>query len=226
MAHGYMRDFDEERGDERGRWREDDRERGWRGNEPDRSDRNVIEGNDIAGTTAEAVDIKEGTSDGVLRGNTFDGSAMDEADSWVDVKGNGWLIEGNTGTAAPEDGFQTHQILDGWGTGNVFRHNTAKMSGSGVGFDGSFAIGFGAASFGGGAGGAAFTAVGSPGIDGVFARPGGAPGIEGTTNFALPATSGRTSGTGWPFCSRTRRPRESRQAAGSRQFRIRDRLLR
>src|SRR4051795_4617212 len=50
MAHGYMRDFDEGRGDERERWRDADRERGWRdegrdrgswrGNEPDSSDRN------------------------------------------------------------------------------------------------------------------------------------------------------------------------------------------
>ncbi|MFE6257403.1 nitrous oxide reductase family maturation protein NosD [Agromyces sp. NPDC057865] len=102
--------------------------------EPDASDRNLVQGNTISGTTSESVDIKEGTSGGVLRDNTFDGSAITKADSWVDVKGNGWLIEGNTGTAAPEDGFQTHEILDGWGTGNVFRHNTAKMSGSGVGF--------------------------------------------------------------------------------------------
>jgi len=90
---------------------------------PDRSDRNLIEGNDIAGTTAEAVDVKEGTSDGVLRGNTFDGAAMVEADSWVDVKGNGWRIEGNTGTSTPADGFQVHEIVDGWGRGTVFTGN-------------------------------------------------------------------------------------------------------
>ena len=60
MAHGYMRDYDEDRGDGRERWRDDDRERGWRGgedsghewrgsedrerwrgNEPDRNDRNL-----------------------------------------------------------------------------------------------------------------------------------------------------------------------------------------
>jgi hypothetical protein len=102
--------------------------------EPDASDRNLIEGNTISSTTSESVDIKEGTSDGVLRGNSFDGSAITKADSWVDVKGNGWLIEGNTGTAAPEDGFQTHEILDGWGTGNAFQNNTAEMTGSGVAF--------------------------------------------------------------------------------------------
>ena len=92
---------------------------------PDGSDRNLVEGNDIAGTTAEAVDIKEGTSDGVLRGNSFDGSAMVEADSWVDVKGNGWTIEGNVGTSSPADGFQVHEVVDGWGRDTVFSGNTA-----------------------------------------------------------------------------------------------------
>jgi nitrous oxidase accessory protein NosD len=91
---------------------------------PDRSDRNVVEGNDIAGTTAEAVDIKEGTSDGVLRGNVFDGSAMVEADSWVDVKGNGWTVEGNSGTSSSGDGFQVHEVVDGWGRGTVFSGNS------------------------------------------------------------------------------------------------------
>jgi hypothetical protein len=102
--------------------------------EPDASDRNLVDGNDIAGTTAESVDLKEGTTGGVLRGNTFDGSALSGADSWVDVKGNDWIIEDNAGTASPKDGYQVHNILDGWGTGNVFRSNTADVDGSGVGY--------------------------------------------------------------------------------------------
>ena len=48
---------------------------------PDRSDRNVIEGNAISGTTSEAIDIKEGTVDGVVFDNSFDGAAMTESDS-------------------------------------------------------------------------------------------------------------------------------------------------
>jgi hypothetical protein len=106
------------------------------GCEPDRSDRNQLIGNWITGTTAEAIDIKEGTSDGVVRGNTFDGSEMtdDGADSWVDIKGNDWLIEGNVGTNSLLDGFQTHEILDGWGTRNVFRGNAANVNGPGFGF--------------------------------------------------------------------------------------------
>jgi hypothetical protein len=102
---------------------------------PDRSDGNVIEGNDIAGTTAEAVDIKEGTSDGVLRGNVFDGSHIVKADSWVDVKGNSWTIEGNTGTSSPQDGFQVHEVVDGWGQDTVFSGNTANVNAPGYGFN-------------------------------------------------------------------------------------------
>jgi len=102
--------------------------------EPDNSDRNLVADNTIYGTTSESVDIKEGTSGGVLRGNSFDGSSIIDADSWVDVKGNDWLIEGNTGVNSPLDGFQTHEILDGWGTRNVFRDNVATVNGPGFGF--------------------------------------------------------------------------------------------
>ncbi len=105
------------------------------GCEPDRSDRNVLRDNDIAATTAESVDLKEGTSDGVLQGNTFSGSGMVESDSWVDVKGNSWRIVGNRGSDAPEDGFQVHQILDGWGRENTFTGNVAVDSGPGYGIN-------------------------------------------------------------------------------------------
>jgi hypothetical protein len=103
--------------------------------EPDRSDRNEIVGNVISATTAESVDIKEGTSEGVLRDNEFDGSGMTgDADSWVDVKGNDWTITGNRGENSPADGFQTHEVLDGWGTGNRFAGNVATVNGPGFGY--------------------------------------------------------------------------------------------
>lgn len=98
---------------------------------PDRSDRNTVEGNTVSNTTAESVDIKEGTTGGVLRGNSFSGAGMKEADSWVDVKGNGWTIADNTGVDAPEDGFQVHQILDGWGMDNTFTGNKSTVNGDG-----------------------------------------------------------------------------------------------
>ena len=102
---------------------------------PDRSDRNVLEGNDIAETTAESVDIKEGTTGGTVRGNTFSGAGMSAADAWVNVKGNEWQIVGNVGADAPEDGFQTHRILDGWGARNTFVDNRATVNGPGYGIN-------------------------------------------------------------------------------------------
>lgn len=100
---------------------------------PDTSDRNLVEGNVIFETTAESVDIKEGTTAGILRDNSFDGATMTDADSWVDVKGNSWVVEGNRGINSPNDGIQTHRILDGWGEHNVFRNNTAAVNGPGFG---------------------------------------------------------------------------------------------
>jgi hypothetical protein len=97
----------------------------------DNSDFNVVRGNVIR-ATAEAIDIKEGTKGGRIVGNVFDGSALGGAkanDSWVDVKGNGYVIEGNRGAKTLADGFQTHEIVDGWGTGNVFRRNTIDLAG-------------------------------------------------------------------------------------------------
>jgi hypothetical protein len=101
--------------------------------DPDTSDRNQLIGNTISRTTAEAIDIKEGTTGGLVEGNTFDGSALvaKTADSWVDVKGNDWRIVGNSGSTSPRDGFQTHEILEGWGTGNHFEGNTADVGGPG-----------------------------------------------------------------------------------------------
>jgi hypothetical protein len=99
----------------------------------DRSDRNVVRGNVIR-ATAEAIDIKEGTSRGRIIGNIFDGAGLGGSkhnDSWVDVKGNGYVIQGNTGHHTNGDGFQTHRIVDGWGTGNVFRGNTIDLGNSG-----------------------------------------------------------------------------------------------
>lgn len=104
--------------------------------EPDRSDGNRIVGSTISATPAEAIDIKEGTTGGQILDNTFDGSELrGDADSWVDVKGNNWLIRGNHGTSTPGSGFEVHRLLEGWGTGNVFDGNTADVRGPGFGFE-------------------------------------------------------------------------------------------
>ncbi|WP_394851173.1 hypothetical protein [Pendulispora rubella] len=101
------------------------------GGKPDKSDRNQVINNRIGpGVTAESIDIKEGTTGGRIEGNTFDGNGMtgeNYADSWIDVKGNGYLLKNNTGSDALLDGFQLHQAVDGWGNDNVFQGN--KISG-------------------------------------------------------------------------------------------------
>ncbi|ARQ71673.1 right-handed parallel beta-helix repeat-containing protein [Streptomyces marincola] len=100
----------------------------------DRSDHVLIQGNHLGpGIGGENVDIKEGTTGARIIGNTFDGSGLTGAhydDSWVDIKGNDVLVEGNTGTRTTNDGFQTHQVREGWGCGTVFRDNHADLTGA------------------------------------------------------------------------------------------------
>jgi hypothetical protein len=102
---------------------------------PDASNGNVLTGNDVSGTTAENIDIKEGTTGGQITGNQLNGTGMVESAStaWVNVKGNDWTVEGNTGTNSIKDGFQVHQVYPGWGIGNVFRGNRAQVNGPGYG---------------------------------------------------------------------------------------------
>lgn len=127
------------------------------GGQPDRSDRNQIVGNTIVDTAAESIDIKEGSTGGLVRGNVLGGDKIagkNSADSWIDVKGNGYLIEANRGTTSPRpattdcgdpkgdprsvenpfcDGIQVHVILDGWGRDNTFSDNTLAVNAPGAG---------------------------------------------------------------------------------------------
>lgn len=102
----------------------------------DRSDRNSVLRNKVWATTAESVDVKEGSTGGIIDGNSFEGSAITGAgyaDSWLDVKGNGYQIRRNTGSNAPLDGFQTHVVVTGWGQGNTFTANVLAVNGPGYG---------------------------------------------------------------------------------------------
>ncbi len=105
------------------------------GCQPDRSDGNVLTGNDIAGTTAENIDVKEGTTGGKIIGNQFNGTGMVEsaATGWINVKGNDWTVQGNTGMDSINNGYQVHQVYPGWGIGNVFIGNRAQVNGPGYG---------------------------------------------------------------------------------------------
>ncbi|MEU9316406.1 right-handed parallel beta-helix repeat-containing protein [Streptomyces sp. NPDC048295] len=107
---------------------------GTAGDLSDRSDRVQILDNTIGpGVGGENVDIKEGTTGARIIGNTFDGSGLTGAnydDSWVDVKGNAVLVEGNKGSRTTNNGYETHTQQSGWGCGTVFRDNTSDLTGA------------------------------------------------------------------------------------------------
>lgn len=109
---------------------------------PDRCDSNYVVGNHIGPmVTAECIDIKEGTTGGVIRDNHFDATGItgaNSADSWMDVKGNAYRIEHNTGFnpagSVLKDGYQVNVAYSGWGNDNEFRNNTSVVNAAGYGF--------------------------------------------------------------------------------------------
>jgi hypothetical protein len=110
--------------------------------QPDRSDRNVVRDNHLGpNVRAECVDVKEGTTGGVIAGNALDATGIagaNAADSWIDVKGNGYAVTGNigvnpTGTTILKDGFQVHVAAPGWGNGNRFAGNVLDVRSTGHG---------------------------------------------------------------------------------------------
>ncbi|NRQ38194.1 hypothetical protein HII36_41150 [Nonomuraea sp. NN258] len=105
---------------------------------PDRSDRNSVVGNVIHDTTAEPIDIKEGTTGGRVTGNSLDAAALTRAggDSCGDVKGNGWSIVANHCFGSTADGWQTHSKRRAgvWGLGTEFAGNIVILAGSATGY--------------------------------------------------------------------------------------------
>jgi hypothetical protein len=110
---------------------------------PDLCDSNKIISNKIGpGITAECIDIKEGTTGGIIKGNSFNATGITGAnggDSWMDVKGNNYLIEYNNGTNPGgtifKDGYQVHVAYAGWGNNNEFKNNNCEVNASGYGFN-------------------------------------------------------------------------------------------
>jgi hypothetical protein len=108
---------------------------------PDTSDRNQITGNHIYGTTAENIDIKEGTTGGLIANNSLDSTGMsgaNYADSWVDLAGNDYLVRNNIGvhpSGVMNDGYQTHIQASGWAMNNTFTANTSAVNASGYAFN-------------------------------------------------------------------------------------------
>jgi hypothetical protein len=76
------------------------------------------------------VDIKEGTLGGVVCGNYLDGTGeknQDSGDSTIDVKGDGYTIGGNKVVRPYVDGFQVHNMHQGFGCGNIFANNKSTV---------------------------------------------------------------------------------------------------
>lgn len=101
--------------------------------EGDRSNYNQVVANRIGpDVTAESIDIKEYTKGGIIADNYFDGrgmSGVNYADSWIDVKGNGYYFLRNHVL----DGIQTHEVVNGWGSFNVFDENNFEINATGFG---------------------------------------------------------------------------------------------
>jgi hypothetical protein len=93
----------------------------------DASDYNQILNNQFGpGITAEHIDIKEYSSHGLIEGNQFDGrgiSQVNSAESWVNIKGNHYLIKNNSGRNTPVRGFKQIVRAPGQGNFNTFENN-------------------------------------------------------------------------------------------------------
>jgi hypothetical protein len=99
----------------------------WVDGQPDTANFDQVIGNTVYNTTAENIDVKEGTTGGLIEGNHLDGTGSSAADAWIDVKGNGYTVEGNTGVHAaaqsPQAGVETFVLYAGFGNDNVFSGN-------------------------------------------------------------------------------------------------------
>ena len=101
---------------------------------PDRTDRTLLMANNISLTGAQPIEVKEGTSNGIIRDNIIDGAAMPRSDEWVKVKGNDWHIYNNQGKNSTLHGFSVNGSVAGWGLRNVFYGNTVPVNAAGYGF--------------------------------------------------------------------------------------------
>jgi hypothetical protein len=105
----------------------------------DRCDSNTVFHNTIGpNCKAECVDIKEGTTGGIIKENNFDAtgiSGANSADSWIDIKGNYYTIESNNGYnpigSVLTDGYQVHCTYTGWGNYNEFKKNFCSVNATG-----------------------------------------------------------------------------------------------
>jgi hypothetical protein len=83
--------------------------------QPDETNNILISYNNLYNIISECVDIKEGTYNGTISYNTMNGSKLNDknnANSWIDIKGEYWNILNNSMNVTLLDGIQTHFIND------------------------------------------------------------------------------------------------------------------
>ena len=85
----------------------------WIDGKADKTNNIIVSYNNVYNTTAECIDIKEGSYNGTVNNNIFNGSKLNNdnsADSWIDIKGENWIIKNNEMNITLQDGIQTHFI--------------------------------------------------------------------------------------------------------------------
>jgi len=102
---------------------------------PDASDRNVIVWNTITDVTAEGIEAKEQSTGGLIYDNTvtFSSTHQGAIYSALQVKGDGYLVYGNSITSGLKYGIRsvTTEVGDrDWGYDNVFASNAITLTGA------------------------------------------------------------------------------------------------
>lgn len=109
----------------------------------DTSDRNRIINNTFTRISGECIDVKRGTKDGIIQGNTCDAGSIGNRDpdaalhssNWIALRGNSWLVENNTfiTTAGNRvnkkvlNGIQVYSNASGYGgLNNIIKGNVSK----------------------------------------------------------------------------------------------------
>ncbi len=108
------------------------------GGKPDTCNYNIVSACSFGDfVPSENIDIKEGTVGGTITGCVFNGKGLNganSADSWIDVKGDRYTIECNTGTTiigAAASGYQVHENTVNsivYGHDNIFSNNQANIA--------------------------------------------------------------------------------------------------
>jgi len=103
---------------------------------PDRSDRIAVIDNSVSRTGSDPIEVKEGSTAGVVAGNDIDGTgAMTRTESFIKVAGNDWVVSDNTARESRQHGVHVNASLSGWGLRAVLVDNIFRVDAAGYGID-------------------------------------------------------------------------------------------